>query len=324
MTNIVHVAGSGRCGTTVLNKILGQHSDIIVTPPWRFMIDPDGVIDFMKTSQICWSPYHIDIRLKRMRAILKDVSKPVLPISILEKMGLRQWARKLGVGLLPRYPHLNANEFCFCFDEVAEELLINCTDFDYKANWVGTRFFEKHEMKYTAMDNDVVNHCREFYQKIVNSVCIQNNVSVLIDRNTWNHLWLDQFLKLDPSIKLLHIHRHPLDVISSFMAQNWMPNTAVEASKIYMGIMNRWWQVEKLVPPESFIDISLEHMVENTSDELNRICNFIELPFDAKMFEVSLSKANTHRWKKDISKDCLCQIMPIIEPALSRYNYAVE
>ena len=44
--NIVHVSGSGRCGTNLLKDLLGRHPDVHTLPfETRFTVDPDGILE---------------------------------------------------------------------------------------------------------------------------------------------------------------------------------------------------------------------------------------------------------------------------------------
>ena len=64
--NTLLIGGSGRSGTTILSRIFAQHPDICIAPEFRFLIDPDGIIDFYSTVFQSWSPYHFDFKVKRL------------------------------------------------------------------------------------------------------------------------------------------------------------------------------------------------------------------------------------------------------------------
>ena len=42
----IFIGGTGRSGTTILKKVLQQHSNIVTIPnELRIIIDPDGILD---------------------------------------------------------------------------------------------------------------------------------------------------------------------------------------------------------------------------------------------------------------------------------------
>lgn len=324
MTKIALVGGTGRSGTTIVNEILGCHPNVVVSPPWRFMIDPDGVLDFINASAGSWSPYEIDIRIKRLKAILQDVSKPTLPGWLLKTFNLRELSAKLGVGLAPRYAHINAEDFCAGFGSLTSEFLQEIIDFSYTANWVGTRFLEYHRMNYASpfRDTETRDAGARFYQGVVDRSLEQHDATTFIDRNTWNHLKFDQFLKLDDSIKLLHVYRDPRDVVASYINQNWMPQNPLEAARTYQDLTEAWWQVRERVPQDSFLEFSLEDLVNDPKGMLGRVCDFLGLPWDDALLSISLAASNTGRWRTDIPKQDQNATEQMLAKSLEHWGYS--
>lgn len=319
--NIVLVGGSGRSGTTILNKILGQHSSCFVTPPWRFMTDPDGVFDFISNRNAFWTPYHDDIRFKRLQKLLKEVARPNLFGTALDKLNLRKKTYKLPVNILPKYAHINAEKHCLEFEQFSKQLLHDIKAFDYQAHWVGSNFLETRNMSYIKPDAQLWEAANSFYLNIVQSCLKHSDKENFIDRNTWNHLAFDSFYHMNPKIKLLHIYRHPKDVICSFVKQNWMPKTYKEAAYIYQDLMDQWFRVRTLVPENSYMEVSLENLVSNPPEALKDVCNFIGVDFEERMLEVSLEKSNSGKWKSEIPKSDRAAIDRIISETLQIYNY---
>ena len=58
---MILVGGTGRCGTSILKEILATHPNAASLPfEYRFIIDPDGIIDFYASYTATWSPYIAD------------------------------------------------------------------------------------------------------------------------------------------------------------------------------------------------------------------------------------------------------------------------
>ena len=54
---VIFIGGSGRSGTNILRKILSNHSKVASLPfEHRFIIDPNGIIDFYNSFTLNWSP----------------------------------------------------------------------------------------------------------------------------------------------------------------------------------------------------------------------------------------------------------------------------
>ena len=320
---IALVGGTGRSGTTVVNKILACHPDVVVCPPWRFMIDPDGVLDFINAKPGSWSPYEIDTRIKRLRALLKDVAGPTLPGWLLDGLKLRALSTKIGVNMVPRYAHIDAEGFCPGFTRLCAEFLQEIVEFSYNASWVGTRFLESHRMDY-ANQLDPANTkaaAARFYHRIVDRCLERRGATTFVDRNTWNHLKFDQFLELDGSIKLLHVYRDPRDVVASYVNQSWMPKSPLEAARIYRDLTEAWIGVRDRVPSASFLEFALEDLVADPKGELGRVCEFLGLPWDDALLSVPLRAAHTGRWRNDIAEAEQVAVEAALADSLDLWGY---
>ncbi len=322
--NVILVGGSGRSGTTVLNKILARHPDVVVTPPWRFMIDPDGVLEFLCASRTRWSPYDINTRLKRLRRLLDDVTYASPANKLRKVLRVDKLQERLGLSLLPRYAHLNAADHCPGFAKIADALVEELCQFRYSARWVGARLFEAHEMMYAAPEKNgrIAAICARFYANVVEATLAANAAKYFVDRNTWNHIWFDEMLNVAPQAKLLHIYRDPRDVTASYVRQNWMPGNAVQAATIYRDMMEYWWRVRDRVPDGSYLELSLEALVEGPDRELRKICEFTGIPWDEALLSVPLNKSNAGCWVDDIPVTDHAQVNDILAPVLECLGYS--
>ncbi len=316
------IGGTGRSGTTILSKIFANHPKICNVPEWRFLIDPDGIIDFY-TSGDAWSPYHYDLRVKRLFALLKNVSHQQYNskfLFILEKLGL---ISHIPFSLLPSYPFSEASKFCPNFDSFCNELKNELVRFKFKGSWEGMPQFTRREMFFTLNKSkeNLGGSLSNFLRKIIDDVKAHQNAEYYLEKNTWNILWFDKILELLPDAKMVHIFRDPRDVVSSFSKQKWMPTDIIQSSIIYNELIQNWENVKKKVPSESFMEISLESLVEKPEIILRNICKFWHLPWSDSLLDIKLTKANKGRWETEITQKDIKDVEIILGKYLRDWGY---
>lgn len=322
MGKICMIGGSGRSGTTILSKIFSLHPQVTDVPELRFLIDPDGVIDFYESSQI-WSPYHYDLKLKRLERLLlatsgRDLLFPVY--AILNNIPrFNNWIQHLR----PRYADIQVSKFCPEFKALIAELIHRLTAFSYPGRWTGLPPLHKDKLYYSPpFDRDELRKIlSQFLQQIFESVCNRQKATHYLEKNTWNILWFDRILELLPESRLVHIYRDPRDVVVSYTHQSWMPADPVQSAQIYCALMKRWWQVCESVPNESYVEISLEELVANPEEILNRICSFWTLAWDPVLLKLPLTESNTGRWRKELSPRMQKIIGDVLQEPLQRLGY---
>jgi len=68
---VIFIGGTGRSGTNITKAIFAQHPKVGTLPfEHRFVIDPDGVVDFYNSYAGAWSPYMADKKIKRLEQFL--------------------------------------------------------------------------------------------------------------------------------------------------------------------------------------------------------------------------------------------------------------
>lgn len=301
------IGGTGRCGTTILRKVFDNHPDIAIVPEWRFMIDPDGILDFYNTFSVSWSPYLFDMRLLRLEKMLKSIGKNKI-VGAAISYGIRRlkWQKKLPYRTVTKYSEVMfVKNYCPDYNKIVDELIEELKMFRYKGDWFGKEFLQKNMIYYRSpfKEDELATIFRKFYNQIIDNVLTHKEKKYYIEKNTWNILWFDKILKILPESKLIHIYRDPRDVISSFMNQPWSPTDPYQASVFYEDIINYWWKIKSQIPKESYCEISLETLVDDTEATLRRLCNFIEVDWNQELLNIDLSHSHSGRWKKNLSPD---------------------
>ncbi len=315
------IGGTGRCGTTILKTVMAGHPDVAVTPSWRFTIDPDGLVDFYRSLSNNWSPYLFDVKLRRLKNLLNRISSSsLLTRTLLHANRLLQLERLIGRKLLPPMAEHHASRLCPQFTKLSEQLLAELVTLQYRGFWTGGSLFQKsmHFAGY-CKPAELSIPMGNFYRAVATAVTDNTNKSYFIDDNTWNILFFDALLELLPDAKLVHIYRDPRDVAASFLGQSWTPDHPEYACNFYAEIMARWSEVKSSVPPDSFMETSLEQLVSETEETLHRICKFWEIPYHTTLLKTDLSKSNQGRWQSSpINND---RYLNILQPWVDKLGY---
>jgi hypothetical protein len=206
---VICIGGTGRCGTNLLKEILSKHPDVYALPfEHRITVDPDGIYDFYRQCKTSWTPYLMDVRLRRLEALLNNKY---------EGWELEKW--------FPKYKSR------------VKELFKELCEFRYAGEWPGNRTGIIYYAGPASMKPLLRSTLMRFLKDIIGDLLISKNKSVFVEDNTWNILYIDEILELMPSyVKIVHIHRNPRKVIDSFTRQRWMPSDKEQASRIFLDL----------------------------------------------------------------------------------------
>lgn len=280
------IGGTGRSGTNITRKIFAQHPEVASFPfEYRFIIDPDGVVDFYQSMSGAWSPYMADVKIKRLHAFLNNVAEKKLGKENYHDWELAEW-----------FPH---------FKENTETLIQELKTFDYQGFWPGAKG-DKSSYQITFSeykDKQLLSTILgKFLKKNIDEFIKVNEKSILVEDNTWNILFARELSEVLPTSKLLHLVRDPRDVIASFMEQRWCPSDFESSLKMYKSIIERWFDVESTLSKSFYKTVKLEDLVKNPEETLREICYFSGIPFEKELLEIALNKSNSGRWKKVFTK----------------------
>ena len=323
-TPICLIGGTGRCGTTILKKILNKHPQVAHIPEWRITVDPDGIIDFYRTLSEYWSPYLFDIKLRRLQKLLQDAGRSNnfwnLYRLALKKIKLQQ---SMPWKLSPRYSDFSIKKICPRYPELVKELISSLKQFEFQGHWTGQRFLTKRTIGYAPSPgkSDLVDALVRFLRHVIQNTLEKQGKQIYVEDNTWNILWFDRFLELIPQAKLVHIYRDPRDVVASFTQQTWTPSDPSQAALFYNGIMERWWDIRKHLPKTSYMEISLENLVQTPEALTKEICRFWNIPWHESLLKTDLSRSHSGRWKKDLNPKDQDNIQTILSDTIGNLGY---
>ncbi|RME46709.1 MAG: sulfotransferase [Caldilineae bacterium] len=302
--NIVFIGGTGRSGTNISKALLANHPQVAALPfEYRFIIDPDGLVDFYRAFTAAWSPFLADRRLKRLERLLTGLAAEP-PLHRLAGELLRRLNRD-GRTLSPRqYHRWNLEAHLPNYRRHVQTLLARLTDFVFPAAWVGTESYAFRPQVYHAgpkPPSELARILGDFIRAVIGDLLAQEGKSFFVEDNTWNILFARELLDFVPSAKILHVYRDPRDVVASFLRQRWTPHDAAQAAQWYRDIITHWFAVRKTLPPESYFEYSLEALVNDTERVVHAICDFTGLPFHPALLQTDLSRSRQGRWRRDLS-----------------------
>lgn len=289
-------------------------------PEWRFLVDPDGLIDFFSGITNNWSPYNFHVRLERLMMMLNAVSDD----SALSKL-LSKSSRLLGGGNIKPYYGLRAVEHAPSFQQLAAELKNKLIEFQFTGAWTGepAGLSGGHKINYSSPPdkNALAEIIRNFLSAVANDVLQHKNKSILIEKNTWNILFFDKIMDILPDARLVHIFRDPRDVVASFCQQSWMPDKPEDAAVIYRDLMEEWFKVKARVPAESVRELPLENLCSEPEDNLRKICDFWNIEWHDSLLSVKLDKMHGGRWRSDFNDKTRERVEDTVRPIMEHYGY---
>lgn len=296
MTKIVFIGGTGRCGTNIMKDVLSLHPKVASHPfEYRFILDPDGIMDFYSTALNCWSPYIIDQKLHRLESFLV-----ILANRYEEKEIYVDW---------------ELNKHLPGYEEVVRDLMERLVDFKYNGVHYGLKgerdlYFMGYKTK-----KELSGILGDFIRRLIVGYLDRESKEFYVEDNTFNLLFAKELLELLPDARFIHMVRDPKDVIASLSKQRWTPKNKIQAAQWYKDVINRINVIKKEIPRNSVITVDLYDLIDNTEKTIKSICAFMETSFSDKMLYIDLSRSHRNRWKKDFSEDELEKINLILTGA---------
>ncbi len=321
---IIFLGGTGRSGTNITKNIFSQHSKVATLPfEYRFIIDPDGIVDFYRGYTAAWSPYLADRRLKRLETFLCSLAHEPLFHRINGR--LIRYLNRDGKMLSPyRYHGWKLDNILPDFKKHIQQLMTELQEFSFSACWAGTESYSFRPQIYHAgpkTKEELVSVLGNFIQRVINSFLDKQGKKYFAEDNTWNILLARELIDLVPQAKILHIYRDPRDVVASFIHQRWSPSETKQAALWYKSIIMHWFTVRDNLPSDSYYEFSLESLVNSTEHTLKEICHFTNLPYTTALFETDLSNSHSGRWRQDFTEDEQQMVQDILGDIIETLGY---
>lgn len=300
--NVIHISGVGRCGTNLVANMLRRHPNAYGFPfETRFTVDPDGILDFYASYRGSWTPTVASRRLDRLEKLLERVT------SLNKQNPYRDW--ELGTWI-PAWKEANTE----LLKELKQKHFYATTKHRGKELTTISRYPSEISLEHTF---------RNYLLKLYGSILDVNEVDYFIDDNTWSILYLlelDSLLGYDHS--MVHVIRHPLDVIASMREQKWCPCDPILCAKWYSSIMDR---IRHNISRSNVLEVRYEDFLTDTERELQSICHYTGLECNEDILYTmnrgALYLEHINRWHRDLPEYCLDEVIQIVQPYLDYLEY---
>ncbi len=323
MSTMIFVGGTGRSGTSIIKEVIASHPDAASLPfEYRFIIDPDGLLDFYASSGASWSPYVADRRLKRLECLLNTLAREPLHHKLAGR--LLRWLNRDGKTLSPRMYHgWELKRHLPNFEHHVQVLMSRLVEFSFPACWVGTESYRLAPTIYHSAKSreELAAIIGNFIRDVIDDLLRQSAKKFLVEDNTWNILFARDIIELLPEAKIVHIYRDPRDVVASFSQQRWSPTDKEQGARWYRAMMTHWFTVRSALPAGSYYETSLENLVAVPETVLREVCKFAEISFDRAMLQVDLGYSHSGRWKREYTADEKAKVHEILGDVIAELGY---
>ena len=347
MEKQIFIGGTGRSGTSVMSKYLGDHEEICQIPKeTKLLVNKGGMIDVYndlskhfsltrgRTAVAMFenlisdmrnrytSPYisydldqlfgshELDMAMQEFITSVTNGSYIAWEIDVKEKFHKIKYLQRLLYFNFSRLLRVFLNKKTKVFAR-------------YSGNKVLKRITEKnkhHSTIYFQNEEEILNIIRKFVDSLFLSYAKKRSKAHWCEATPENIMYADFLAKLYPDAYFIHMVRHPVGVIYSWMQRSWGPSNIETACKYLSSGYDRMIYIDK---------ISKIKNINLSTIKLEDICNE-EKRLDVLSFlglsrkndsNLSLEIEKVNHWKNIINEKDLKLIESYMKKYIEYYNY---
>lgn len=317
----VFIGGTGRCGTSILRKIISYDKSVIYLPfAISLFIEIDGIISSIKSFKTHNTPYDENLLLDRFSNFYFQLGKKNKNY-LREKFVINQNLKKF---IYP-YKDWELSKYIDDYYGIFKKFKKKINIISYKGAYPRDESKNSNINFTNTKSENIIESFKYLTLLLINGIkkkqLKKDNKFVYLDDNTWNHLNFSELNKIFPNAYLIHIFRDPRDVVLSLSKQRWSPNTLKDCIIFYRKLMDQWFIEKKKINKKVIIEVSFEKLVKNPRFELKRISKFINfnLKFNCELIDVE--KSHTGNWRKELNKSQIKFINRELKDYLKKFRY---
>lgn len=269
------VAGTARCGTSHLVRVLGEHPDVLgIERESRFLIDPGGFEDLVRSLTVAYTPYHADDALRRIAWLLHQ------RLTGESSEAFRGWSLADEVG--PEYFRAAVDWLWdqlawYEFDEVVPPRSHQYGRWQYAPG--EARACRRVIGRYYPDRRDLIAVLREFTLSLFGGAASRAGKRTWCEKTPLNLLSVPFLREMFPEAIIVAIMRHPYQVAASHLDQPWAPSTITATLNWLEPIYRRWLtQRSALLDDPAYVEVKAERIAAEWPDSRGKLFKRIGLP----------------------------------------------
>lgn len=318
----IFIGGSGRCGTTLLGRILSRHSRVYVpVPETHFIIHRDGLLGLVGAISTQWSPWVADVAVRRFEELMKRklYLRPMKKtIWKLDRALDRVLGRTIPLAYLS--PRLDTEWEWGVYSSYVDEFVGQLVVETYTGRWFGSPSWARSvPLVGWVPRTDALRWAAQFADRLFAYRVVEEGKNVWCEHSPFNCLHAGFLREMFPEMRLVYLFRDPRDVVSSYVRQPWAPKRPGMAARWLSAILKRWDEEKERMPAKSYLEVRFESLIRDPQLELQRICGFLDVEVERQMSDLDLSRHNIGRWQGELPPADAQVVQDCLRPYIDRH-----
>lgn len=330
----VFIGGTGRSGTSVMAKFLNTHKDctlpthenklIVETRGLRSVVDGlssgfdwldnhHTISNFVEYSEILRKPGFrselLKILFRFLRVPSKLLSGKKLDASVILRFNPNIRYSHHAVGRTLGYAHYDR-----CVEQFKRDIIL---DEDTQGVLDTEGLIKPLYTSRTSDRRELIIAARSFVDALCAPSLADSGSAVWCDDTPLNVQYSDFLLEVYPNAAIVHMVRHPLDVLASYLEQTWasddVERTLLRLSRFYETLI----KVHESPIGQNILKVKLENMCHDYETQKNLLCDFCGLSRDGFDGTVTFAASRIDSWREKLPTT-------IHGPAREKLGFAID